>query len=179
MSVQTHPQTTVVRRGAARARRTVRVCFAVYLALLAWIILFKLGTPHFGTPFAGVPKLVPFEAAQGFGSSAPREVLANVALFVPFGIYAGALARRGSVVAWMLLIAAASVGLEFLQFALGVGSADVSDVITNSLGGTLGLLGAWMLRGRRPLDDASLMRCNAIATTLGLILCLGVAVSVA
>lgn len=70
------------------------IAFAVYVALLAWVILWKLEAPWIGDAagFARRLKLVPFVPSGDAGASMPAELLINLVLFVPFGLFAGALA---------------------------------------------------------------------------------------
>ena len=64
--------------------------FVVYLLLLGWIVIWKLESPWVGQD--RVIKLLPFLATGQAGPSAPAEVLVNLVLFVPFGLYLGLLA---------------------------------------------------------------------------------------
>ena len=115
--------------------------FAVYLVLLAWIVLWKLETPYVGAaallprPF----KLIPFLPSAEAGGSAPLEVVANILLFVPFGLYLGLLAPSWRT--WKLagVFAGASLALEITQHVLSTGSFDITDVIVNTVGGLAGL----------------------------------------
>jgi glycopeptide antibiotics resistance protein len=112
--------------------------FAVYLALLVWVVLWKLGTPWVGDAATRVVKLVPFLPYGGAGASEPVELAINLVLFVPFGLYLGLLAPSWS---WRKVggaVAGASVALEVCQYVLAIGSADVSDVLVNIAGGLVG-----------------------------------------
>ena len=94
--------------------------------------------------------LIPFEdLLRSLGPGMPADavdlavgnLLANLLLFLPFGVALGL--RFPDVAAWrlVLLCAALSVGVETAQLMWSMGrSADVTDVLTNSLGGLLGLL---------------------------------------
>ena len=129
-------------RSATRTlpRAALPVLFAVYLAFLAWTVLWKLQTPYVGAA-AGVwrPfKLVPFVAFGEFGASDPTELLVNVALFVPFGVYLAVLAPKRPWWWSVVVCGAFSLALELLQHLLSVGSFDVTDVITNTAGGLIG-----------------------------------------
>ena len=121
--------------------RLLVAAIVVYLVLLAWIILWKLEVPWIGEA-AGLPrplKLVPFVPSGDAGGSKPLEVVANVLLFVPFGLYLGLLTRWKW---WAVLAAAAgfSLALEVTQHLISVGSFDSTDVIVNAAGGLLGFL---------------------------------------
>jgi glycopeptide antibiotics resistance protein len=131
-------------------RRILIALFAVYLVLLAWIILWKLEIPYVGAA-AGVArpvKLVPYLASGDFDASDPLEVLVNILLFVPFGIYLGMLAPRLRWWAVAGILIASSLALETTQHLISVGSFDVTDVIDNTLGGLIGF-GALVLARRR------------------------------
>jgi glycopeptide antibiotics resistance protein len=123
--------------------------FVIYLILLGWIVLWKLETPWVGADRA--IKLVPFVATASSGASAPGEVMANLLLFVPFGVYLGLLAqsRRWWNTTWVCT--GASLALEGSQYVLGVGRSDATDVIVNTLGGLAGL--AALAVARRALRE--------------------------
>lgn len=131
-------------------RRMLVAAFAVYLVLLAWIILWKLAVPWIGgAAFLPHPiKLVPFFPEGDAGASAPLEVLVNVALFVPFGVYLRLLAPRWRWWAVTGVFVGASLLLETTQHLLSIGSFDISDVISNTIGGLLGV-GLFALAHRR------------------------------
>jgi glycopeptide antibiotics resistance protein len=113
--------------------------FAVYLALLVWAVLWKLGVPSLHGGDIRAVKLVPFVAGDGYGESSPFEMIANVALFVPFGVYLGLLAPRWGWWRIGALAAVVSVGFETTQYVLAVGSSDVTDVILNTAGAIVGV----------------------------------------
>jgi len=78
----------------ARGRGILIAAFVVYFALLTWVVLWKLEVPWIGEA-ALLPrplKLVPFVASGDAGASAPVEVVINLVLFIPFGLFMGALA---------------------------------------------------------------------------------------
>ena len=113
--------------------------FTLYLALLAWIVLWKLEVPHIGGGELRQVKLVPFAASACDGASEPSEVVANVMLFLPFGLYLGLLAPRWPWWKAAGVAAGASLALEVAQYLLAVGSSDITDIITNTAGGLVGL----------------------------------------
>ncbi|GAA1918528.1 hypothetical protein GCM10009775_08870 [Microbacterium aoyamense] len=128
-----------------RTRPLLVLLFVGYLVVLGWLVLWKLHTPFVGAGM-GTIKLVPFVRTDEFGASSPMEVLGNIAVFVPFGVYFGLLGRRWW--AALAVIAVTSAALEATQFVLGIGSTDITDVIANTFGGTVGLLLAGLV-GRR------------------------------
>ncbi|MFD5865677.1 VanZ family protein [Agromyces sp. NPDC127015] len=123
-----------------RGRGILIVAFAVYLALLAWVVLWKLDVPWIGEA-AGLArpiKLVPFVPAGDDGASKPAELLINLALFVPFGLFAGALAPAWKWWKTGLAALATSLVLETVQHVISTGSFDTTDLIVNTAGALIG-----------------------------------------
>lgn len=126
--------------------------FAIYLFLLA-VILFRSYT---GIPVWNLyPLRTILEFITGFdyvtGSShgmlenaALANLLGNVAIFVPLGVYVALFRKNGSLWKTTLTAAATSLAFELVQVATRTGSGDVDDVLLNALGG---LLGALLYRG--------------------------------
>ena len=56
------------------------------------------------------------------------------------GVYAGVLYKRWSFFKKTFFIFIMSIVIEVLQYLFKIGSADVTDVITNTFGGVIGLL---------------------------------------
>ena len=116
------------------------VLFVIYLIALIWILLFKLGV-RFSYMENRQVNLIPFrEALMLNGKIDFGEIIMNVIIFVPLGIYAGILFKRwnfGKNVFFFFLI---SLFVEALQFILRVGAFDITDIITNTLGGIIGLM---------------------------------------
>ena len=114
-------------------------------------------------------KLVPFVADDGYGVNTVPEMLANLALFVPFGVYVGLLAPR---LRWWSVAAVAatlSAGFEALQFVLAVGSSDVTDVVLNTAGAVVGVVVLAIARSRlRERTPTVLVRVCAAGTVLAL-----------
>lgn len=128
--------------GPPAPRAGLAVLFAVYLVLLVWAVLWKLHVPWIGGT-TGV-KLVPFVATADAGASAPREVAANLVLFVPFGAYLGLLGPRrrwwAAVASALVVVGGTSTALEVTQYVLAVGRTDSTDVLVNTAGGLAGLV---------------------------------------
>jgi glycopeptide antibiotics resistance protein len=126
------------------------VLFVVYLVLLVWAVLWKFHVPDLSGEGVRAVKLVPFVASEGFGVSRPSEMLANILLFVPFGVYVAVLAPRWRMWGVAAVAALASCALEATQYVLAVGSSDVTDVILNTTGAVCGaILLSWMRAASR------------------------------
>ncbi len=126
-------------RAVAGSPALTRTLFAVYLLLLVGVVMFKL--PFYAGMSGGtrVVNLVPFAGSvDAAGHLVSSEPLYNVLIFVPLGIYASMLSES-AVATRLLLIVGSTVTLETAQYVLAVGVADVTDVITNTAGGIIGL----------------------------------------
>lgn len=121
----------------------LKLLFTAYLVLLTWIVLWKLELPHLGPAGVGDVKAVPFLATTYFDANSKTEIAINVMLFFPFGIFLGALARRTRALTLISVFAVTSLVFECLQFALNIGLFDVTDLIVNTAGASLGL---WVVR---------------------------------
>ncbi|MET0735526.1 MAG: VanZ family protein [Microbacterium sp.] len=126
-------------RSERRWRVLLVMLFAAYLVLLVWLVVWKLHVPFIGDDTVRAIKLVPFVRDGGAGSSAPREVLGNFVLFIPFGLYLGLLAPSCPWWKAGAIVAATSLALEVSQYVLAVGKSDVTDVLVNTAGGLTGL----------------------------------------
>lgn len=151
-------------------RRTLVVLFGLYLVLLGWVVLWKLEVPWVGVDAMRAVKLVPLLATAEAGASDLPEVVINVVLFVPFGVYLGLHAPSWR---WWRVagaVAAASLGLEVAQYVLAVGSSDVTDVVVNTAGGLAGF--GLLARARRRLGAGAVIamtRVCAAGTVLALL----------
>ena len=132
--------TSSARHPSRRSRGILIVAFAVYLALLAWVVLWKLEVPWIGEA-AGLArpiKLVPFVPSGDAGASTPAEMLINLVLFVPFGLFVGALAPTWSWLKAGAVALAVSLVLETVQHLISTGSFDTTDLIVNTAGALVG-----------------------------------------
>ncbi|WP_425954589.1 VanZ family protein [Xylanimonas sp. McL0601] len=133
-----------VNERADAGRTAERVVLVLYLLVLAWVILLKMHTGDFGdlsgrrslnlVPFAGTGEL------HGLGS---QELAINVLAFIPLGVLVYLAARRRSFGRLLLPIVGAALAFEVVQYALGIGASDITDVLTNTTGGLIGLGIAW------------------------------------
>ena len=116
------------------------VLFAIYLLLLIWLILLKL---QFSIPDIQVERvvnLVPLLGSFG-GSSAilSGEIRANILVFIPLGIYICMLAAKWPLIKKVFAIVALTLAFEITQFIFAIGRADITDVLSNTLGGIIGI----------------------------------------
>ena len=153
--------TSVVKPTRTAGRAWPIALFVVYLVLLIWVVLWKLDVPYLGGVLREVT-LIPFSTGHDGGVKSPFELVVNFVIFVPFGLYLGFLAPSW---AWWKVagvIAGTSFALEVAQYALAVGSSDITDVILNTAGGVAGF-GLLVLARRRLRDRTSRVMTRAFA----------------
>jgi len=116
------------------------VLFVIYLLALTWMILFKL---QFSIPQMNdgrIINLIPF--AGSFDSNGVirfSEIRVNVLAFIPLGIYIGVLQTQWSFVKKLLAIVGLALAFEITQFIFAIGRADITDVLSNTIGGMVGI----------------------------------------
>ena len=135
----------------------VPVLFLIYLALLVWIVLFKLQFSIHDLDTVRSINLIPFYYDKDVGTAFHlKEVLENLLLFVPMGIYLQMLLSKWRFHGKLIIIAGTSLLLEMVQYVLAIGRSDITDLLTNTAGGFLGLalycIVAWLLRKRERAD---------------------------
>ena len=117
-----------------------KILFTIYLIVLYWILLFKLGV-RFNYMGNRNVNLIPFsKPVMLHGKADLSEIILNIIIFIPMGVYEGSLFKRWSFIKRIIFLFIMSIIIEVLQFLLKIGSADITDVITNTLGGVIGLL---------------------------------------
>lgn len=112
----------------------------VYLIILTWIILLKM---QFSMQeldhFRGV-NLIPFHKSVISNNRIDfSEIYENILVFVPFGLYVSMLKSKWSFLKKVAPIAGMSLLYEVMQFIFAIGASDITDLIGNTLGGTLGI----------------------------------------
>lgn len=148
----------------ARSNQITKALLAVYLVVLCWILLFKLGVQ-----FSYMPKrsfnLMPFD---GFFRAHRRvdkpELILNVLVFIPFGLYLGALFPQWSWRRALLASFLTSLAFETIQFVWKIGAFDITDIITNTTGGIIGWLLFASLRKLTGSSSKAQAVVNAICT---------------
>lgn len=114
--------------------------FAFYLLALGWIILLKFQFSFAVLDHIRNINLIPFsESVIANGRIDFREIILNVFAFVPFGVFAYALWQEKSFLSQIIPIFLTSLGFEVIQFIFAIGATDITDLITNTLGGIIGI----------------------------------------
>jgi glycopeptide antibiotics resistance protein len=117
-----------------------KTLLVLYLLTLLWLVLFKFSFDLFSVVLDHQTRslnLIPF-----VGSSRANlvETVYNFVVFVPFGLLLGVNLKQISFWRKLAFIFIFSVTAELIQFVLAIGTTDVTDVITNTFGGLLGLI---------------------------------------
>lgn len=151
-----------------RVHRVTIILLVVYALVILWVMLFKLGV-RFSYMDQRTVNFRPFRGLYTPGERlVMSELILNVWVFVPLGFYVGALYRHWQFSNRLLLIFCASLLLEGLQFMLAIGAFDITDVITNTTGGMMGLIGFSLLSKffRDPLRAQRVVNVIAAAGTI-------------
>lgn len=118
----------------------ISILFIIYLVILVWVILFKLQFSLGDIDHTKSINLIPFHYSTAVGEQFHiNEVMDNILIFIPFGILLSMLAPKMKLQNKVLIICGTSLVLETTQFLLSIGSTDITDVITNTLGGIVGI----------------------------------------
>ncbi len=119
----------------------VPLLFAIYMVLLVWIIVFKLQFSISELDTCRSINLIPFYYDNEVGVRFHlTEVLENIAIFAPLGIYLCMLKHEPRFFIKMMFILGTSLALEVLQYIFAIGRSDITDLLTNTCGGILGIV---------------------------------------
>lgn len=127
-------------KDSNQSNQLTTALFVVYLIALFWIIVLKLSV-SFSYMGKRSINLIPYSEPLILNGRVDfGEMILNVLIFVPLGMYAGILFRRWTVGKIILLFFFISLLCEAFQFILAVGAFDITDIINNTLGGIIGLV---------------------------------------
>lgn len=120
-----------------------RALLALYLLILIWLVLFKL-TFHISSVLNYQHRslnLIPFAAPSitKDGGINYGEMILNCIFFIPFGLLLKLNFKTVGFLPKLAFILVFSLTAELIQFIFAIGATDITDVITNTFGGLLGL----------------------------------------
>lgn len=111
-----------------------------YLIALSWIIIFKLQFSIADLPHLRNINLMPFgESVIVNGTVHYDEIIQNLLAFIPYGLFIHILWEDRSLLIQFIPIICTSLFFEIVQFIFAIGASDITDLITNSLGGIIGV----------------------------------------
>ena len=128
-------------KDSNKTNKLTTVLFIIYLIVLFWIIVFKFNLRLPPLRNMRSINLIPFSQPLILnGKIAFGEIIMNVVIFVPLGMYAGILFKRWITLKKLFLFFLISLICEVLQYILNIGASDITDIINNTLGGLIGLM---------------------------------------
>jgi glycopeptide antibiotics resistance protein len=110
------------------------------LLTLLWLTLFKLSydIPSILANYQTRSlNLIPFVT---YGQTGISETVSNVVTFIPFGLLLSLNFKKAALWRLLIVVFGFSVAVETLQFILAIGTTDVTDVVTNTFGGLVGIV---------------------------------------
>ncbi|KPI51594.1 VanZ family protein [Clostridioides difficile] len=150
--------------------------FIVYIIILTWIILFKMQFDISSLEAMNLRNinLVPFASSLIVNNRVDiSEIILNVVVFAPFGIYLCMLKEEWSFIKKVVPIFLASLVFETLQYIFAIGASDITDLIGNTLGGIIGIA-VFVLLSKIFKDKAiKIINILALIVTVVVILFLG------
>lgn len=146
--------------------------FIIYLLVLTWLILFKLQFSIAVMEGGRVINLVPLLGSlDDNGVIRFSEIIVNILSFIPLGIYICMLKAQWPFVKKTLAIVGLTFVFEIIQFIFAIGRADITDVLSNTLGGIIGIgIYALLCRVLKSRSNKVINVLTAVFTVLALLL---------
>lgn len=137
------------------------IVFGVYFFLLIWLILFKFEINISKMDTIRSINVIPFHYANEVGRNFHlQEVIYNVLVFVPLGVYIHFFKPEWSFFVKIIPGLCISFLFEILQYIFAIGASDITDVIDNTLGGIIGVILAQLFH--KIFKDKSITIVNVI-----------------
>lgn len=112
----------------------------IYLLVITWIIVFKMTFSFQELPHFRNVNLIPFAGSAIINNQIDIvEIISNVLIFVPFGLYLSMLKPNWSFLKKVTPVATVSLFFEGIQFIFSIGGTDITDLMGNILGGVIGI----------------------------------------
>lgn len=154
---------------ADKYKRMATILFALYLLILCWIILLKMGFTLSAPDSIRKINLVPLaESYYADGRLNAREIVENALLFVPFGVFCAMLYGKSRAICRIGAGFLLSLAFEITQYVLSIGVSDVTDLLSNTAGAAAGTL--FMALSYRITKNKA--RLDRALTIIALILCI-------
>lgn len=150
------------------------IVFSIYFILLTWLVLFKFATSLSELPSIRGINLIPFWYEQET-STHLREVLFNIIVFVPLGVYVQIFKEDWKSVAKYTVILLTSFLFEAVQYIFAIGASDITDIIGNTSGGIVGILFCGMMKKTVPKRYITIINALGVSieiTAIGLLVLL-------
>lgn len=118
------------------------ISFIFYILFLLWNILFKYVSPielfSSQREFHRSINLIPFnDIINGYYNQ--LDIVGNIILFIPLGIYISMFLNNSKIYKKIGVIVLISLAFEVSQYIFAIGASDITDIITNTIGGIIGV----------------------------------------
>lgn len=124
-----------------KSKKFTLALFIFYCVILTWIIIFKLQFSFEDLPHFRSLNLIPFsESAIVNDKMNFDEIIHNMLVFIPFGIFIHVLLEEKTLIKQFIPIILTSLLFEGIQYIFAIGASDITDVLSNSLGGVIGVV---------------------------------------
>ncbi|MHB1314254.1 MAG: VanZ family protein [Christensenellales bacterium] len=145
--------------------------FIVYFLVLIWVILFKMQFSLNDLPHLSGLNLIPFAGSVIKNNQLDyNEIILNMMVFIPFGLYLSMMKPHWPFWKKIIPIAGVSLLFELLQFLFAIGGADITDFISNTLGGAAGI-GLYIAFSKILKEKTNkILNIAALIATIGIIL---------
>jgi glycopeptide antibiotics resistance protein len=145
--------------------------FIVYFLVLIWIILFKMQFSFQTLPHFRGLNLIPFAGSVIKNNHLDyNEIILNMMIFIPFGLYLCMIKLNWSFSKKIISIAGISLLFELLQFLFAIGGTDITDLISNTLGGAVGI-GFYIVFSKVLKENTNkILNILAMIGTIGIVL---------
>ena len=116
-----------------------KTVLALYLLTLLWLVLLKTSLDLSSVLDLQMRSLnlIPF---ADFSRVSLRGMIDNLIVFIPLGLLLSVNFKRVSFWRKLAFVFIFSLTAEIIQFVLAIGVTDITDVVTNTLGGLVGLV---------------------------------------
>lgn len=117
------------------------ILLGLYVIIISWIIIFKMQFSFESLPYIRSINLIPFgESVIVNGKIYFGEIINNLIVFIPVGLYIGMLEKNEKFYKKVIPIFLLTLIFETLQFIFHIGASDITDIIMNTLGGIIGIV---------------------------------------
>lgn len=151
------------------------ILFSIYFLILIWILLFKMNLSINDIYKNRSINLIPFaESVIANGEISTNEIIGNIFVFIPMGIYTCMLQTNWSFIKKIALSFIISLAIEVLQFIFTLGATDITDLLGNTLGGIVGIGTFLFLSKLLKNKTVKVLNVLALIATVGLIVLLSI-----
>lgn len=152
-----------------KSKKITLILMVFYLIALIWVIIFKLEFSIKELPQIRNINLIPFnQPAIVNGKADISEIILNVLAFIPYGLFIHILMDEKSILKKLLIILAISFILELIQYIFAIGASDITDIISNTSGGIIGVVVSMFME--KLLRENWIKYINIVSTICAIIL---------